>query len=142
MGLSLVLQQTGDSPGATRPLCGLEFELPTAGACEGVIPGAAGTVGGAPLGVQPTGAFQTLERCQQRTRIDLEHPTGYLFDPASDPKPVHRLETERLQDQQVKGALNDIGSVLVHGEKPIALPLDCQEMTPSRRAGLGILEPY
>jgi hypothetical protein len=62
-----------------------------------------------------------------------------MLDAAGDAEAVHRLEAERLQDQEVEGALNDVGGRLVH-VCPVCVPdrmrrcLDCQDVRGKRAA--------
>jgi hypothetical protein len=37
-----------------------------------------------------------------------------LLDPAGDAEAVHRLDAQRLQDEHVEGALDQVGVRLVH----------------------------
>ena len=63
-----------------------------------------------PLGVEPAGAFQALQGRQERPGVDLEHAAGDLLDAPSDAEAVHRLEAERLEDEHVERALDDVGT--------------------------------
>ena len=100
--------------GAARPLRRLVLELPLAGARERVEPRAARVLRGAPLGVEPAGALQPLERGEQRPGVDLEDAARDLLDAPRDAEAVHRLQAQRLEDEQVERALDDVGRGLVH----------------------------
>ena len=95
---------------------GLDLELFPAGARERVELRAARVLRLAPLGVEPARALQPLERGEERAGIDLEHAARDLLDAPRDAEAVHRLEAERLEDEHVERALDDIGVRLVHAK--------------------------
>ena len=82
-----------------------------------------------PFGVEPSGALQPLQRRQQRAGIDLEDAARDLLDAPGDAEAVHRLETERLEDEHVERALDDVGIRFVHRTRRYAAHLDCQDVT-------------
>ena len=96
-----------------------------------------------PFGFEPSSALQTIQRGEQRARVDLEHTPRDLLDPAGDAEPVHRLEAQRFEDEHVERALNDVGFGSVHRgldderfEATIpALHLDCQDVEGKRCGG-------
>src|SRR5439155_21425211 len=118
-----------------RPVGGGGLELLLPGAGEFVKPRAARVLRVAPLGVQPSSAFETLERRQQGTRIHLEDAARDLLDAAGNAEAVHRLEAQSFQDEHVERALDDIGVGLVHGCDSSAPHLDCQDVSIRRAAG-------
>jgi hypothetical protein len=60
------------------------------------------------------GALKSLQRCEQRSGIDLEDPARYLLDAAGNAKAVHGFKAECLEDEHVKRALDDIRVQLIH----------------------------
>ena len=76
-----------------------------------------------PRGVQPAGALQALQRGQQRAGIDLEGAAGDLLDAARDAEAVQGRQAQRLEDQQVQGALDDVrvGAVYSGTVRPLIL---------------------
>src|SRR5690606_12143191 len=92
-----------------RPVRGLGLELRPPGARESIVLGAAGVLGAAPLGVEPSRALEAMDRGEQRARVALEDAARDLLDAAGDAEAVERLETEGLEDQQVQGALDHVG---------------------------------
>src|SRR2546423_4623220 len=114
MRLPLGFQQTCDGGRATRPLGCLGRQLLSAGARQRVEPRAARVLRVPPFGVDPAGAFQPLQRDEERTGIHFEHAARDLLDATRDAEAVHRLETERFENEQVERALDDVGRRLVH----------------------------
>jgi len=55
--------------------------------------------------------FQALQRRVQRSLLDLEDVIRELTDPLRDRPAVQRLERDGLEDQQIDGALNEIGGL-------------------------------
>ncbi len=80
-------------------------------------------LGLAPFGVEPAGALEPLQRRQQRSGVDLEDAARDLLDTPRDAEAVHRLEAERLEDEQVERALNDVGVGFVHAETVSSLTM-------------------
>src|SRR5687767_7529114 len=114
------VQQPCDGRGTARPVLALHFELSPAGARERIELRAARVLRLTPLGVEESAALEPLERGEQRSGIDLEHPARDLLDAPRNPESMHRLETERLEDEHVEGALNDVGRRLVHCSSGVA----------------------
>src|SRR5262245_292204 len=114
MSLALRLQQTRDGGCPAVPVCGLRLELLLPRARERIELRAARVLGVAPLGVAPAGPFQPLQRDEQRAGIHAEHAARDLLDTARDAEAVHRLEAQRLENQHVERALDDVGGRVVH----------------------------
>src|ERR1041384_4272997 len=55
-----------------------------------------------------------MERRVERSLIDLEHAARDLLDALADAPAVHGLEGRGLEDEEVEGALKDVG-VGMHG---------------------------
>ena len=68
-------------------------------------------LGRAPLGGDPALPLEALQRGIERALLDLQDVVGELADPLRDRPAVQRLERDRLQDQQIDGALNEIGGL-------------------------------
>ena len=83
------------------------------GAGERIELRTARVLGLAPLGVEPSGALQPLQRGEKRARVHLEHTTRDLLDAAGDAEAVHGLEAQRLENEHVERALDDVGIRLV-----------------------------
>src|SRR6185437_8801852 len=139
MGLPFGVEEACHRGRAALPVGRLHLELLPAGAREPIVSGPARVFGLPPLGVEPAGAFESLEGGEQGAGIDPEHPARDLLDAAADAVAVHRLETQRLEDEQVERALDDIGVRLLHErsrwvvrEHDTVPHLDCQDMTISR----------
>jgi hypothetical protein len=108
-------KQSRDCTGATLPVRGFGGKLFAAGARQRIEFCAPRIFRVSPLGVEPTGTLESLERREQRSRIDLEHTLRQLLDASRNSETMHRLETQRLENQQVERALDDVGVGLVHG---------------------------
>src|SRR6185436_12999707 len=65
----------------------------------------------APIGGDPTLFLETLQSGVERSLLDLKDFFRELPDPLRDRPAVQRLERDGLQDQQVDGALNEIGGL-------------------------------
>src|SRR3977135_2452776 len=88
--------------------------MATAGSREAVVLGAAIVLGVAPFRLQPPFVVQAVERGKQRAGLHLERAARDLLDAAGDPEPCMLAERERAENQQVQGALQEIG-LLGHG---------------------------
>src|SRR5436190_2225218 len=124
MRLRFGFQQARDRAGAPVPVRSRRLELSASRTRQRVDPGAARVFGLPPLGVDEPAAFEALQRRQQRTGIDLEDAARHLLDATRDPEAVHRLEAERLEDEQVERALNDVGVRVAHAATLMPLILD------------------
>jgi hypothetical protein len=54
--------------------------------------------------------LQTVQSRIERALLDAEHLVGELVDARRDAVAVHRLRAERLEDQKVERALQQVGS--------------------------------
>jgi hypothetical protein len=104
--LSLHLQQPRDRRCPPIPVRRFNLQLLPPGTSQRIELRPPRVVRLPPLRIQPAHAFEALKRRQQRTGIDLEHTARHLLDAPRDPEPMHRFETERLQDEHVESALN------------------------------------
>ena len=79
-------------------------------------------------------AFQSLQRCEKGPRVHLEHAARDLLHASCDPEPVHGLEAQCLENEEIERALDDVRVGFrrirfAHGRDDMNLPLDCQDMT-------------
>ena len=91
------------------------LEAPASGAGETVVPGPPGAVARAPLGVHQSRPLQALQGGEEGAGVHLEDVAGDLLDPAGDAEAVQRREAQGLEDEQVQGALDDVGLGGGHG---------------------------
>ena len=71
-------------------------------------------LGLAPVGIHRSGALQTLQRGEQRAWVDPEHTARDLLHAPRDTVAVHRLEAQRLENEHVERALDDVCGCFVH----------------------------
>jgi hypothetical protein len=78
--------------------------------------------------------LQPLKGDKQRTRVEAENALTHLFEPDGDPISVHGFERQRLQDEHIQSALNEITRLVRHKrippedqEEEYTSPTDCQE---------------
>jgi hypothetical protein len=57
---------------------------------------------------QPAALFEAVQRRKERAGADVECPLGDLTDAARNAEPMVRPEGERLQDQQVERAAEQV----------------------------------
>src|SRR4029450_12333572 len=81
------------------------------GLCQPIETRAPIVFGRAPVGGDPALPFQPLQRRVQRSLLDLEDVTGKLTDSLRDRPAVERFERDGLEDQEIDGALNEIGGL-------------------------------
>ena len=51
--------------------------------------------------------FQAVERLVERAVLDPEAPAGLVLEPGRDLEPVHGAPGQRLEDEDVEGALEE-----------------------------------
>src|SRR5687768_12460791 len=83
-------------------------QRPPSGGGEPVVLGAAAVLGGAPLRVDPAALLEPDEGGVDGTLAYLERVLRELLDAVSETPSVHRRERERLENEQVEGALQDL----------------------------------
>src|SRR6185437_8004412 len=76
---------------------------------EPVVLGPAVVLARPPFALDPALLLEPLQRRIERTLIDVEHAARHLLNARADPPAVHRLEGERLQDEEVERAPKDVG---------------------------------
>src|SRR5687768_9936397 len=91
------------------PLLRLRAEGPAPGARELVVLRPPPVLGGAPLALDPPLLLEPLEGRVERALADVQRVARELLDPLRDGPPVHGLERQRLEDQQVQRAADDVG---------------------------------
>ena len=103
------------APSAPVPVCGFHLELLSARTGQAVDLGAASILSLFPLGVEPSGALEPLQRGEQRAGVHLEDAARDLLHPAGDAEAVHGLQAEGLQYQHVECSLDHVSVLIVHG---------------------------
>src|SRR5262245_17932948 len=84
------------------------FELPSPGSREAVVLGASVILSASPFRLQLAVLLQTVQRREQRSRIDPELILAEDGEPLRDAVAVHRLAREDRQDHQVERALGNV----------------------------------
>src|SRR5260370_22436457 len=91
--------------GQANPVLSFIHKLPVAEFGKRVILGLAVILRGLPGSRDPALIFQPVQRWVKRSLIDLEHVFGNLLDALRDAPAMHRLQFQRLEDQQIERAL-------------------------------------
>src|SRR5207248_726245 len=101
IALSLRFQDKSHGGGEALPL--LDFVAKRLASLFGkaVVTRAAIVLGGLPVALDPAAMLESLEGWVERALIDLEAALGDLLDAESDSPPVHGLQGERFQDEEV-----------------------------------------
>ena len=96
-------------------------------------------LGDPPLRVDPALPLHALERRIQRALLDREHVARHGLDPLGQPPPVHRLQRERAQHEELERALQNVGAVCAHSDSLFifkrncgAASSDCQDKSDTR----------
>jgi hypothetical protein len=97
-----------EAGGEAAPVLELRAERATPGGGQAVVARPPIVVGGAPLARDQPLLLQPLERGVEGALVDLEHPVGDLLHALADAPAVHRLERERLEDEQVERATEGV----------------------------------
>jgi hypothetical protein len=78
--------------------------------------------------------LQPLKGDKQQTCIEAENALAHRFEPDRDSLSVHRFERQRLQNEHVQSALDEITQPVCHRlvppddqEEGYTSPTDCQE---------------
>src|SRR5437867_8399404 len=103
------LDDERDSRGETLPGRAIFLQLAPAGPRERVEFRAAVVFARSPFGGDPSFLFQLVQRRIERAIAHLKDVAGYLFEPLADGPSVQRFEGDNFQNQQVQGALHQIG---------------------------------
>ena len=117
-------RKVGRSPPRPVPTLRFSFQLPAPGRGEPVGLGPSVRPRRSPLGLQPTPLLEPVQRRKERARIDLKRPLRELLHAPRHPEAVVRVERQRLQDQQVERAPEQISS------RQPALPLGSTYRSP------------
>src|SRR5262252_6540899 len=91
------------------PRAQLAFELPAPFARERVEFGVAAEIRRLPLGFDPALMLEAMERGIERPLSDRERVVREELDSLRDAPPVERLPGNRLEDQQIQRALQQVG---------------------------------
>jgi len=102
-------------------------------------------LGGLPFTLDPAVVLETLQGGVDRALVDVEPPLGELLDAQSDPPAVHRLQRERLQDQEIDAAAERIGFLrMLGGHGPVLeveRSIGRRSLEVKRRTGSGPSRP-
>src|SRR5687768_505143 len=97
-----------EAGGEAAPALQLRAEGAAAGGGDLVVAGAPVVVARAPRAGDQAVLLEALERRVEGALVHLQHAVGDLLDALADPPAVHGLERERLQDEQVERAAEDV----------------------------------
>ena len=98
----------GHGEGNGRPLLDFHIKLPFAGFGEQVKLGVAVVFRFAPERTQPACFLQAMKGWEERPGFDEKCASGNLLDAARDAQTVQFTGAKRLQDQEIKCALQEI----------------------------------
>src|SRR5215510_1330955 len=87
------------------PGVGFRLELGAAFRGELVVLRTPVVVGRAPARLDPAAPLEPVERRVERSLLDLQRGAGDLMEPLGDRPAVLRLERDRLENEEVEGAL-------------------------------------
>jgi hypothetical protein len=104
----LGLEHLGDSQNDPRPLIEFTVELEPAGCGQRICLDPLPFRRRGPCAFDEAFVFETMECRKKRAGFHLERPRRDLLDSVRDPEAVPRLELERAQYQQVKGAFQKL----------------------------------
>jgi len=104
--VGIAFQAAPADPGLSR--VGFGLELPAPKRAEPVKLGATVVVRRAPRGQQPASHFQAMQGRIQRALFDLQHVIRRTLDELRDAVAVQRSAAERLEDQHVERAGQEI----------------------------------
>src|SRR6185436_18027793 len=99
----------GDRRGQAVPVGRLALEVPPARPRQRVVFRPSVVLADLPLGGDPAFLFELVQRRVERAVAHLQHVAGDLLEALADRPGVERLEREDLEDQEVEGALDEIG---------------------------------
>ena len=100
--------------GKARPSGRFFFELLTAFGGEAVEFRVAAGVGCAPLGGKVASVFEPVQRGIKRPLLDLQHIARDLLDALGDGVAVNGPRRGDFEDEQIEGALRQVGLGLRH----------------------------
>ena len=108
VGGALRGEDESDDVGVFRPARQLRRELLASARTQAIELCFAVFLGVAPFGVEPALLFHAMERGIEGAFFDLELVACGLLDPAENGESVHRSPGERLEDEQVEGAADEV----------------------------------
>src|SRR5690348_12218543 len=91
-----------------RPVCFFDTQLRSTGRGELVIARAAARVRDAPRRAHPPSTSEAVQRRVECAFADAQHIAGGLLDPSGDVVAVARSPGERLEDEDVERAAEDV----------------------------------
>src|SRR4029077_8822634 len=92
----------------TPPVRRLQFELPLSQARERIKFRPPVILGLLPLGGDPAFLFELVQCRVQGSLADLQHVSRNGFQAEADGPPVHGLQRQNFQKQQIQGALHEV----------------------------------
>src|SRR6185436_6152800 len=137
-------QGGGNGQRDAAPFLRLRLELAAAGGRELIVAGAAVVVGLAPARGEPARLLHPVKGGEERARLHHEGAPRDLLDAMGDGHAVFLAQGQGLQDQQIQGALQQVGRGRHHAPPTenlyvtmmAAVPIDCQYES-RRGAGSG-----
>src|SRR4051812_48703598 len=97
-----------DRLGVPLPFRELGRELTFAEGGETIVLRLAVVFGVAPFGLEPAALLETMQRRVERALLDLQPVFRDVLDPAQDAQAVHRTPAQRLEDDEVEGAADEV----------------------------------
>src|SRR5204863_5160239 len=91
-----------------RPLVGFFLQLPPALRGEAVVLGVAACFGLAEGRLQPARLLHAVQGGKERPGFDVERAARHLFDAPGDAEAMALAEGERLEDEEVESALQQL----------------------------------
>ena len=111
-------QRHSDGIRMTVPHRRLRAKARTSGGAQLVELRATVAIGDAPLRRDPPAPLETVERRVQRPLLDQEDRAGRVLDPLAHAIAMHRAPAQRLEDEQVERAAQQVGFGVGHGRFP------------------------
>ena len=115
--LLLCLENPRHGVGHPGPVLALFDELALAVAREPVVLGLTVVLRRVPFRIDPALLLQAMERRVERPLVDPQDVARDLLDALRDAPAVHRLERQRLQDEHVERALQEILFLTSHARR-------------------------
>src|SRR5579862_1301037 len=101
-------EDAGDGGDLAMPLLRFGLQSFASFRSQQIVPGTAVVLCGSPLGFDVSGTFHAAERREQGTGIHAENAAADLLDAQGYSIAVHRLKSQGLEDEHLKGALHKL----------------------------------
>ena len=108
-------EDLGHGGGELDPGVPFQFELPASRLGEFVILGAAIVFRSTPLRFDPAAALESMECRVEGALRNLQRCPRHLVQTLGDRPSMHRLERERLEDEEIQCSLRKVELVVTHG---------------------------